>query len=56
MLVRGQRVFLHGRPGVVIEAEARGFVTVELDDGPAVVDVRELVPAESVESAKARQT
>lgn len=55
MLVRGQRIFLRGRPAVVIDA-ASGQATVELDDGRTeIVSERELVTAESAESAQQRE-
>ena len=55
VLVRGQRIFLRGRPAVVIDA-ASGQATVELDDGRTeIVSERELVTAESAESAQQRE-
>ncbi len=54
MIVRGQRVFLQEISGIVLDSAA-GFATVELADGRVlVVRERELVPAESAESARAR--
>ena len=54
MIVRGQRVFLHGVSAVVVDF-GNGFAAVELADGRAViVPEADLVLAESAESARAR--
>lgn len=55
MIVKGQRVFLRGIPAVVPDC-GQGYATLELDGGRVeIVAERELVTAESAESAKARQ-
>ena len=55
MLVRGQRVFVQGISGAVLDTGA-GLVTVELHNGRIVlVFEREVTPAESAESVKQRE-
>jgi hypothetical protein len=54
VIVKGQRVFLRGIPAVVVDY-GEGFATVELDGRIEIVAERELVPAESVQSAQDRQ-
>lgn len=55
MLVRGQRIFHQGISGAVLDSAA-GYATVELHDGRLlVVPEKDLQPAESRESAEARQ-
>ena len=54
-LVRGQRVFLHGMPGQVVDV-GFGQATVELDDGRIeLVPGDQVVQAESAESVRRRQ-
>ena len=54
MLIRGQRVFVQGVFGVVLDY-AEGFVTVDLADGDvAIVAETQVMPAESAESAQDR--
>lgn len=55
MIVKGQRVFLRGLPAVVMDC-GQGYATLEIDGGRVeIVTKAELVTAESVESAKARE-
>jgi hypothetical protein len=54
VIVKGQRVFLRGIPAVVVDY-GEGYATVELDGRIEIVAERELVPAESVQSAQERQ-
>lgn len=55
MIVKGHRAFVRGRPAVVLDVAA-GQVTIELEDGRVeIVPERELVAAESAESAKLRE-
>jgi len=54
-LVRGQRVFLRGIPGQVVDV-GFGQATVELDDGRIeLVPGDQVVLAESAESVRRRQ-
>lgn len=54
-LVRGQRVFLRGMPGQVVDV-GFGQATVELDDGRIeLVPGDQVVLAESAESVRRRQ-
>ena len=55
MLVRGQRIFVRGIPGQVVDA-AHGQAVVELDvGGIELVSELQVVAAESAESVKRRQ-
>ena len=55
MIVKGQRVFLRGLPAVVMDC-GLGYATLEIDGGRVeIVTKAELVTAESVERAKARE-